>query len=494
MRRYHIETAIRSALTDEDKTANIQWTTDAPVIERLPPVKTKFLPLRPIMKNESFTADNIQIMEDILYKQFGLERDDDAFVKGFRMFAGDLKTWDRMNSVKTIRQETSRIHRADSFRWLIPTIGLWHLEYNMASLIHRTSWGLPRYADQSHLQFAADRWNRTQATDGKKYEAVVELLVHSYQSRIVAALIAYLKSEKLLDVKRVADLGAWLKQQDRASMEAALSAVEANLAVVVEDDVTDSVYANHQRFCEHVEAFMTLRYAIKHADIGILRHALKEATILMLSKEAKTPKYAKGLLYTWHLVASSASNKRLQDYVLANSLVNLQSKEDTNFELDRLLELLNGKLKCFQKERTNFATDRSDELLQSWALMGPMLDRLQNFLERPFGQPNSGKHSLKKAHEDIFSMAILLGNSSLEKPVERFSTHRVPHLFYLGRRRLGDAVYDYNECYDPDVFMDYAMEAEPSDDLPILDIPEAALASCNPVQDDEMGPSQAEEE
>ena len=490
MRLHHMEAAIKSIIADEATIANIQWVSEAPILGRLSPIKTRYHPLRPIMKNESFTADNIQIMEDILYKQFNLSREDEAFQGGFRMFAGDLKTWERMRAVKTLRGETAAC-RVDSFQWLIPTIGLWHLEYNMASLLHRAHWGEPRHADQSHLQFVADRWNRTQAVDGKKYEAVVELLMHSYYSRIVAALLSFIKTELMLNIVRVEDLVAWLTDQSKTSMAAALKAVALRLEPEDPVDVTDDVYHNHELFCSHVESFMTLRYAIKHADIGILRFALRDTTMLFLSREARSPKYSRALLYTLHLVDSPAADKRLQDYVLANSLVNLQGKEDTNFELDRLLELHNGKLKKFQKERTNFATDRRDEVLQRWALIGPMLDRLQDSIERPFGEHYAGEHAPKKADEDIFSMAVLLSTSSLKEPrLNQFSRSLAPELLRLGCDRLGEAVYDYTEQYDFGIHHDISLVSSFDEKVSELEVPDAPLINCDPLRDDELPRSQ----
>ena len=77
---------------------------------------------------------------------------------------------------------------------------------------------------------------------------------------------------------------------------------------------------------------------------------------------AGTPKYAQALLYILHAIDSSAATIRLQESILMNSLVNLRGDEESSFETDRLLEILNNNLKTFQHERSYFSK-YSDTLL-----------------------------------------------------------------------------------------------------------------------------------
>ena len=61
---------------------------------------------------------------------------------------------------------------------------------------------------------------------------------------------------------------------------------------------------------------------------------------------------------------SSAATIRLQKCVLANNLINLRDVENSNFELNRLLELLNNNLRAFQKKRSHFSKN-DDQLLKN---------------------------------------------------------------------------------------------------------------------------------
>ena len=105
----------------------------------------------------------------------------------------------------------------------------------------------------------------------------------------------------------------------------------------------------------HVEVYLTLRHAIKYADISLLRYVLRHIAVVFQAEAAETPKYAYTLLYIIYLTDSPTATIRLQEAVLANSLVNLQGDADLYFKLDRLLELYNNSLKAFQQERLYFS-------------------------------------------------------------------------------------------------------------------------------------------
>ncbi len=53
---------------------------------------------------------------------------------------------------------------------------------------------------------------------------------------------------------------------------------------------------NHVRFSRIVEPYMTLSYAIKTGDIGLLRHAIREVCIILQPLAASKPKYVRMML------------------------------------------------------------------------------------------------------------------------------------------------------------------------------------------------------
>ena len=76
---YLIEAAIRLALSNKDNIARLQdrWVMEPPIGEQFPMKRTKYLPLRPIMEDESKNESNLKILDHIEIKQVGLNPEDD---------------------------------------------------------------------------------------------------------------------------------------------------------------------------------------------------------------------------------------------------------------------------------------------------------------------------------------------------------------------------------------------------------------------------------
>ncbi|MCJ1356189.1 MAG: hypothetical protein MMC33_006183 [Icmadophila ericetorum] len=394
IRRYHIESAIKALYLKPPEDVTFPWEFNMAITNKLKQHKTRYLPLKPVMKDESTTSNNIRIIEDIWTRQFQVKDDDPAFASILHLVGGDLKTWSRIQSAKKLRSEILE-RPFDRFDWLVPSLGLWHLRLNMPQLIHRIHWGEINPADPSALQYAADRWNRSRVVQPNDFLALEELIIHSHQARIVGVWIKRLRREKQ-DPKRVKEAIPWLEAQSSVSWQATVNGISDTIhaplptaAPETQAPVHDQQFHNHQKYCSHVEIYLTLRYAIKHADIGLLRHALLNTAVVFQAAAAGTPKYAHALLYTLHLVATPAPTLDLQNCILESGLVNLGGAEDTNFELDRLLELLNNSLKVFQQERSYYSKN-SDTLLEHWAINGPYLLDLKSAVESSLGSQDQG--------------------------------------------------------------------------------------------------------
>ncbi|MCJ1360191.1 MAG: hypothetical protein MMC33_010194 [Icmadophila ericetorum] len=259
-----------------------------PVLKKLDKHKTRFLPLKPVMKDESTTSNNIQIVKDIYVRQSNMEETKPEFEITLRLVGGDLKTWSRIQSAKQLRSDISE-QPFDRFDWLLPSLGLWHLRLNMLQLIHKAHRGNIKPADSSTLQYAADRWDRSQVVQPNNFQALEDLIIHSYQARVVGVWLKCMRREKFhpqrldetiqwLEAQNTSPLGSWSHMLNQiSSITYAPIPTEAQGTAA---PVRDEQFHNHQKFCAHVETYLTLRYAIKHADIGLLRHALRYTTIM----------------------------------------------------------------------------------------------------------------------------------------------------------------------------------------------------------------------
>ena len=180
------------------------------------------------MKDESTTSNNIDILNDIYNIQLGLDKGNMFFEQGLRLVFGDLKTWKRIQAVKSLRHDISK-EPFERFDWLLAGIGLWHLIYNFAQLIHRIHFGGGLQTDPSTLQHAADAWGRHQVAQPNNYKALEDLIIHSYRSRIVGLWIRLLRRNSGMDIRRVEDALTWLKSQDRSSWESVLEQISRQI-------------------------------------------------------------------------------------------------------------------------------------------------------------------------------------------------------------------------------------------------------------------------
>lgn len=457
---FHVEDAIKGLYTSYPEPDTLPWAVQMPDCGRFQQTKTTYLPMRPVMKDESTTSNNVYILGDLYSSQFGLGPDAAIYDTQLRLIYGDLKTVKRILAVKAIRSDTAE-NSFDKYTWLIPGLGLWHLRFNLLKLIHTIHWGGSSPKDPTTLQYAADRWDRSRVVEPNDFQALEDLIVHSYRARVVAMWIRYGRDVGL-DSDRQESTIPWLRMQDQTSWLSVVAAIRRQIHPALDSTGGDvdgpDIYGpneqwrNHQHFCTHTETYLLLRYAIKYADIGLLRRALRECTIMFQAECSGTPNYARELLRLSHLTDSPASKAELQQAVLVNSLVNTHGKVGFSYETDRLLELLNNTLKAFQSERSYFSKN-SDQLLEHWALNGPYLLELRDQMERTFGKITSGTHPSKSAAEDIFSMALQLSKKSVvQKPGPCYSAYRTVSLHRAGLEKLSANVFRYNEdIYTEDI-------------------------------------------
>lgn len=86
-----------------------------------------------------------------------------------------------------------------------------------------------------------------------------------------------------------------------------------------------------------MEPYLTLKHAIKHGDIVLLRHAMREIATILHVPAASKPKYARVMLRQIHVFDTKTADPLLQKAYLANALVNLRGLPNTFYELDQTM-------------------------------------------------------------------------------------------------------------------------------------------------------------
>ena len=61
-------------------------------------------------------------------------------------------------------------------------------------------------------------------------------------------------------------------------------------------EIWNNHWNNHICFCSIIKPYMTLHFAIKNGDIGLLKYVIREICIIFQSPVAKKLKYIKAIL------------------------------------------------------------------------------------------------------------------------------------------------------------------------------------------------------
>ena len=157
-----------------------------------------------------------------------------------------------------------------------------------------------------------------------------------------------------------------------------------------------------------MEIYKTLKSAIKHADVGLIKRAL--ARCYLLFHRSDKSKYAFLSLYMTWLTQTDAASKELQDAILANGLVNLRGADDSWFEMDRLNEFFNLQMKELMATRRTSTIDITD-LFRRTALTASYCTDLKVAIEAAFGEYTNARHQIKDASREVRYLAYQIAAS-----------------------------------------------------------------------------------
>jgi hypothetical protein len=148
-----------------------------------------------------------------------------------------------------------------------------------------------------------------------------------------------------------------------------------------------------------METYRSLKYAIKHGDIGIIEQIFPRCCLLFHG--ANKTRYGFLSLYMTWLTHTKAASLQLRTALLANGLVNLRGTHDGWFEMDRLNKFLNLKLKTLMIFR-HTSTQLPHDLFCRVALMASYSADLRDVLEELFREHTNLRHHNKDASTDVY--------------------------------------------------------------------------------------------
>ena len=128
-------------------------------------------------------------------------------------------------------------------------------------------------------------WERKQIPAIKgPFHHVEELILHSFEARIIALLHVQLREVNI----NIEDSKAVEEYLTRMTVEEYLLLVDNIYQQAFSKDIQqpstdsnhqDEEFRNHVRYLQQVETYATLKYAIKHADIGLIERVIDRCCI-----------------------------------------------------------------------------------------------------------------------------------------------------------------------------------------------------------------------
>ncbi|MCJ1358288.1 MAG: hypothetical protein MMC33_008287 [Icmadophila ericetorum] len=255
MRLFFIEAAIKeSTVRKSGRDLSTRWLIQPPEVQPFPMERTVYYPIAPVMKDENTNENNLAILEEIHIKQFGMDETHSRFNDELRIVYGDLKTVNRMLSIKAAREETSKA-LYDKLSWVQPGTGLLHLRMNYCQAIHTVHWGGSFPLDPSTLQYAADRLDRSNVVKVTNFRGLEELIMHSYHSRVMTMLMECMKADKV-DLVSEDARNDWIMVHSSSAWKSRLMSIYNRIHPDPDanrEGSVDEIWLNHIRFCQNVE-------------------------------------------------------------------------------------------------------------------------------------------------------------------------------------------------------------------------------------------------
>ena len=408
-----------------------------PTINLLDTHKTESYQLGPILENEGTIQGTAAAKNNIYQKQMGWGKEEEKIKGCLFLGTGDAKSVRNMKSLQAERAHETR--EVDRHQNMLPIPALFHLQMNFAYAIHKAHDGLKtNNPDAIKTSKSTLLWHRSIAGikgahgDKPEYFTLRDLLVKSFRSRIIAAV---LEIENIpYHTQQISDaLQGRLRKMSKEEFARLVEAVRTKFFTLEAQQSTEQEFRNHALFLGQMETFLTLNHAIKNGDIGLIERCVNRCIVYFHG--ATNWQYAAEWSYFKWLVNTSATSPILKKAIWSNMLVNLEGKRSTFYAVDLLIEHGNGALKeVLFKNRTS--TFDLIDLFRREAILAGFHGSLRVTFENAFKIYITGRHPDKIYETEIFMIASELARDSIRK-VESQVSYLAPDLLEDGWKKLG---------------------------------------------------------
>lgn len=406
-----------------------------PIIQQIQANKTKFWQFGAIPENEGTIQGTYAVQDNIFLDQLGLKspnnplsQDIDDFRDRLYLVHGDQLTAHHIRSVKKEQVRAERPY--DKRNWLLGIPAWFHIQMNLLNTIVRTHWAPITASQEAHHCIEADiiTWGRSHSSrDNVKYHLLAPIIAQSFTARVLALFYAAMRRRGYL-IEAEAEADSYQISFERPDyVNSMIRHLTPFQYLELVEDVRlcaftldawngkgheDIEFKTMCRMLQEIELFLTVRHAIKHADIGLLRRLVDPLIIYFFG--ASQYNYGHEMLfYRWNL--SHVNAPELQHSILASGLVNWHGRDTTHKPIDLGLEHLNGSCKIEMKCYKN-STHDIDIIFDRVCLTNTWIRELRTSIEDTFGQYMPSNHSTESTILDIFSLARTLISGDLAEP------------------------------------------------------------------------------
>jgi len=403
-----------------------------PTFELLPPRKTQFWQFGSIHHDEGSIEGTYGVHESIFLDQLGLraqenpsEPGSDDFLARLWLVHGDQLTAHHIRSVK--RDQARALRPYDRRSWMLGVPSWFHIQMNLLNTILQTHWAAPSTKEEAHHTIQADitLWGRSQSSREKaKYHQMEPLVAQGFTARVTALFYDAMQRGGFLLIGTGGP-------QDLRIVSAAIALLTPAQFIALVDEVYDvaftlpawkgqSATGRHDdlefrtmcRYLQEVGLFLTVRHAVKHADIGLLRRLVDPLIVCFFGASQHNYGYEM-LYYRWNLSRTNALV--LQRAILASGIVNWPGRANTYKAIDLMLEHLNCACKIEMKSYKN-STHDIDTIFNRVCLCNTWTRALRRRMEDSFGEYMPGAHTVAEVVPAMFLLACKILKDGLASP------------------------------------------------------------------------------
>lgn len=436
----------------------------------LAPNQTVRYEMGPIMENENSISGTLAVMNHIMLQVLGYDIEDPEFGQYIQLTYGDQKTVSLVQSVQRMRKYSEHVY--ERFESFLAIPGLFHYKMNFIDLIFSHFSGSDKQQQcSSSIKHNEHHMGIAKGND-IPFHHKEQVLLRCFDARVLAMLYDQLQNSTQIDTTDVDAVEEYLEKLTPHELLDMLNTMTEDTfsqeALRAFDPKDPCVDQTHKVLCQFLDVMMTYRefkHSIKFGDIEFIRRLMPRIALIFAG--SKKTKYCNITLYMTWLLETDATSDTLKHTILANGLVNTSGRKDGFYEIDRLNEFTNYRLRLLMKSRSS--NEELKDLFRRIALSSAYMSVLKEDLEALCGENTNSTHQPKDISEDIYQLAHHLHSEGVVRRIQsgRKCDLVVSNLIEQGLNVIDDRVSKFNDQFvmyedEDDYFDGYSTETQPS--------------------------------